>query len=407
MPVKPAPVKRANGTKWRVRFRLEGDANATSETFSTYEAAERFIDLGEKHTWAVARTMRHGAERDTLAIPTLATHFETHLKRLAAARTPGTIEGYRSEARRSWLPRFGHYPLDMITRDMIIEWVGWQRQQETQPSERARAKAIREGRPQPEPQLVRARTIEGYQRLLSSVLNSAVEDGILVRNVARGIALPSDDEDAEMVFLTTAEMSAILAQTPEAWKPLVALMAGTGLRWSEATALRSGDFDLDAAVPTVRVSRAWKRDKKVKGGAYLGSPKSKAGKRTVSLAPTTVRIVRASVEKAKGEQLVFQSSQGNRVRAQNFHPRVWHPAVIASGVEKRPRVHDLRHSHISHLIAQGVPLNVIQKRAGHEKITTTVDTYGHLMPDALADVALAAEFSLVGPPRPEVPQIEA
>lgn len=51
-------------------------------------------------------------------------------------------------------------------------------------------------------------------------------------------------------------------------------------------------------------------------------------------------------------------------------------------IGKTPRIHDLRHTHASWLIAAGAPLPDVQARRGHENITTTVDTYGHLLPDA-------------------------
>ena len=44
------------------------------------------------------------------------------------------------------------------------------------------------------------------------------------------------------------------------------------------------------------------------------------------------------------------------------------------------RFHDLRHTHVAWLIAGGAPLPHIQARLGHESITTTIDTYGHLLP---------------------------
>jgi len=68
--------------------------------------------------------------------------------------------------------------------------------------------------------------------------------------------------------------------------------------------------------------------------------------------------------------------------------------VAASGILKRPRVHDLRHTHASWLIHEGVPLPIIQRRLGHESIQTTVDTYGHIMPDAAAAAAGAVERAM-------------
>lgn len=48
---------------------------------------------------------------------------------------------------------------------------------------------------------------------------------------------------------------------------------------------------------------------------------------------------------------------------------------------KRIRVHDLRHSHASLLIEQGIQPNMVQDRLGHEKIETTLNTYSHLYPN--------------------------
>jgi integrase len=53
------------------------------------------------------------------------------------------------------------------------------------------------------------------------------------------------------------------------------------------------------------------------------------------------------------------------------------------------RFHDLRHTHVAWLVAGGAPLPHIQARLGHESITTTIDTYGHLLPigdELIADI---------------------
>ena len=61
-------------------------------------------------------------------------------------------------------------------------------------------------------------------------------------------------------------------------------------------------------------------------------------------------------------------------------------------LEKRPRIHDLRRTHAAWLIAAGRPLPSIQRRLGHESITTTVDTYGHLMVEVdTGDIAALSE----------------
>lgn len=100
------------------------------------------------------------------------------------------------------------------------------------------------------------------------------------------------------------------------------------------------------------------------------------------------------------DAFVFTNSRGGPVRHQAFHGGVWTPAVRAfagdtrrvqpqkrgrprvvwdaTGHGKRPRIHDLRHSFASWAIAAGHSLTAIQRTMGHETITTTSDTYGHL-----------------------------
>ena len=58
---------------------------------------------------------------------------------------------------------------------------------------------------------------------------------------------------------------------------------------------------------------------------------------------------------------------------------------------KKIRVHDLRHSHAAALIEMNVAPKLLQERLGHERIQTTLDTYGHLYPNAQAELARQLE----------------
>lgn len=86
-------------------------------------------------------------------------------------------------------------------------------------------------------------------------------------------------------------------------------------------------------------------------GVYLGSPKTRRGRRTVSLHDQVARVLPDVVAgKAPGE-LMFTSVQSSRVQDQHFRERVWHPALVRAGIGKTPRVHDLRHAHATWMIA--------------------------------------------------------
>ena len=383
MAAKVQPRARKDGSiSYRQPFRLTPSGAVTYETFDTYEDAARFGRLVDQVGGLTAREVRTRSTSSAEHIPTLATWLETHLTNLAASATPGTVADYRRMAARTWGPRLGPLPLDAITRGAVTAWVAWQRQQTT----------IRGRSYSP-------KSIGNAKCLLSSVLSAAVDAEMIPRNVAHGVPMPSDQERAEMTFLSHNELTTLLDATTPPWRPLVAFLAGTGCRFGEATALVGPDFDLNARQPVVRISRAWKKGAT---GVYLGSPKSARGVRTVTLPASLLPQLRALVT-AAGEGLVFTTATGARVQSQHFHRRVWAPALVRAGLPKRPRIHDLRHSHVAWLMAEGVSLPVIQRRLGHEDIRTTVNVYGHLAADAHAGAALAADVALTG----AFPQIEA
>ena len=56
----------------------------------------------------------------------------------------------------------------------------------------------------------------------------------------------------------------------------------------------------------------------------------------------------------------------------------------------RIRLHDLRHTHASHLLAAGVNVKIVSERLGHASVAFTLDTYGHVMPGQQASAAAAA-----------------
>jgi integrase len=211
------------------------------------------------------------------------------------------------------------------------------------------------------------------------------------------------------VFLTPDELRLILARVDQHYRPLVMFLARTGCRFGEATAVDVGSVDLEHA--TVRIDRAVKRS--AQGTFYIGSPKSRRSKRTITLDPQLVDALRPHVA-GRHTGLLFRTHEGQRVSHSNFYGRKWTAALDAASrcdthleepctcpgvLRRRPRVHDLRHSHASWLIAAGVPLPIVQARLGHESIKTTVDLYGHLAEDADRVAAEAMTMLDVNPGR--------
>lgn len=385
-------TNRTGAIAYQVRFRL---AKAqTSKTFVAREDAQTFaaiMDAGgveEALAWLDAR---NSGERSAYTWATWFDHYVTNLTGV----TKRTKADYRRDA-RNHLSSLDELPLNLITRAHAAAVVN------TMDAAGAAPK-----------------TIKNVAYMLASALAAAVEEGHLGRNPARKVRLPEakaiadDDDDGEDArFLTFEEFARLLAEVPEQWRPLVVFLVGTGLRWSEATALQARHVDLREGV--VRVRRAWKR---VPGeGFAIGPPKSAKSRRTVNAAVQAMTAVTPLL--GKPNELVFRTVTGKRVTHANFFNRVWRPAVVrasvctqhmpegcrcgtsrantcavhpgkgetvppcgcAGTINPRPRLHDLRHTHASWLISEGMSLEQVQDQLGHESILTTRKVYGHLLP---------------------------
>ena len=366
---------RADGSvAYRVMFRLDG--RQTSETFGDERAAKEFAALVDEIGGEAALRVRDARDDNASRLPTLAEWLEHHLDH-SPGITDGTKAEYRRLAARSWIPMLGHLPVDAVDRDAVARWV-----------ERQKRTLTRRGKP------TSAKSIKNMHALLSTIMASAVDAKLRPDNPCRGLGLPQGERE-EMCFLTHEEFMRILTHVPAHWKPLLVTLAGTGMRWGEATALQWGDVDLDGARPSIRVVRAWKHGETQR---VLGIPKTSRSRRTITLPPEVVDVLRPLRGVATATDLVFRGPRSGQVHHQSFR-RVWHAAVAASGIEKRPRVHDLRHSHASWLIAAHWPLPRIQRRLGHESISTTIDVYGHLSDDDEDLAALSVALS------PVVPQV--
>jgi integrase len=365
-----------SGDSWRVQYRVDGAL--TSTTLFDHDAAIEFAALVDRIGGKAARAVLLAREAAPAGMQTFAAYAAAYVARIDGI-TDGTRKDYAGMvARRLAGTPLGELPLVAVDRDSIVAW--------TRTLD------------------VATKTRRNYHALLSTVLAAAVDDGLIPSNPARGIHIKQAEPASTMVFLSPGEAAVLVSAIDPRYRALVVLLLATGMRWGEATALQVGDVDLDGAVPLLRVRQAWKRTGS--GAMELGPPKTRAGNRTVSLAPEVAATLRPLLEGRPHDAFVFTGSTGKPLRQSNFHRNVWTPAVRrlneSGALTKRPRIHDLRHTHASAQVAAGVPLNVIQRRLGHESITTTVDRYSHLAPDYLAVSAAASSAWLVN----VVPELE-
>lgn len=336
-----------------------------SATFDTREEADDFKGLVEKYGAARAVLIltgeRPAPSADAPTGPALAEYLDRHIDELTSA-SPATKENYRTYV-ESLRGSIGGRPLETVTARDIQTWVASMQQ------------AKKSGK-----------TIKNHLAFVAGALNRAVETGELASNPCKGVRGVTATRSVEPVFLTPEQVHGIADRVTPKYRPFVLWLAGTGMRFSEATALTVGDIDVAAG--TARVNKAWKR---VPGsGVELGAPKSRRSIRTVNFSP---KLLEGIDMDRPADELLFQSTVGTRVNIDTFRV-TWDVAV--KGVVPRPRIHDLRHTCASLMIAGGVPLPAIQAHLGHESIQTTVGTYGSLDRSAgeKAAAAIGAAFGV-------------
>jgi integrase len=259
------------------------------------------------------------------------------------------------------------------------------------------------------------KTLKNLHGLLSSILKEAVQEEppLRDRNPCDLTNLPRLDEDGvdddddggeHMEFLTPEEVEGIASccVRPED-RCLIRVKYATGMRWGEISALARRHLVTDnPAKPRVRIVRAWKRSPE--RGWYTGKPKSKRSRRTIRVSPGAWADLTAhGVHSLPSSALIFPGPNGGRMIYSTFYDR-WMLAVREAKKRgllpdfKNPTLHDLRHSHAAALLSAGHSLTYVQRRLGHESITTTSDRYGHLLPEADDAAMETIDRSLGGGP---------
>jgi integrase len=214
-------------------------------------------------------------------------------------------------------------------------------------------------------------------------LETAASEGLVSGDLTRTLVLPARRggrrwDVRERRSLSRDELARLLEEIPPGYEPLFALLASTGLRISEAIALRWCDLDLHASPSYLRVRQAI-----VKG--VVGAPKSRHGARTIPLTDDLSRHLRQlRAADAEAEDLVFRNRRGRPLQPNNLRNRVLAPAAARAGV---PGIglHTLRHTCASLLIERGTSPLRLQRWMGHHAAAYTLDTYGHLIDDELGD----------------------
>jgi integrase len=327
----------------------------------------------------------HCARRWRLRSPTdrtVAQQLQEHLETLRGNIEPNTLETYRHFARAYITPALGTVKLQDLTAGTLKGFY----------NRLAESGRRRDGGP------LAAKTVKHVHGVIYGMLASAVEQGILTRNVAAlRAARPAKVPRVERrVWEPEALRRFLEVMAADRLAALWQLDATTGLRRGELLGLSWSALDLDSGSLAV-VQRLIMVDGKPEIRLGTKTPKSA---RRIALDPATVAALRAHKRRQLEERLawgeawqdhglVFTREDGTPLRPA-FVSKAFARLATSAGLPSLT-LHGLRHSYATAGLAAGVPVKVMSERLGHANTAITSDLYQHVLPamDAAAAATVA------------------
>jgi len=318
--------------------------------------------------------------------------LEADIERRVAARTAGR---HRGIVERNIIPKIGHVPVRKLT-PAHIEAFEAELQREGWVKARAKKK-LTEGEEAlaKEKRGLSAQTVLHVHRTLSQALGHAVRLGVLFKNPARQVK-PPRPPSREIKIFDKGEIATVISAAKGTGLYVPVLVAvTTGVRRGELLALRWSDIDLKASTLTVNQSL-----ERIKGKFEFKAPKTKTSRRTISLPAVTVEALREHYRAQLEERLklglgrdhrglVFSRLDGQPLDADTLS-KSFRRLVVTARVTPIT-FHGLRHTHISHLLMEGVHVKVVSERAGHANVNITLGVYSAYIPNMQADAAIRVD----------------
>jgi len=335
---------RKRGRNYIITY-YEGDGRRRWETVGPNLHEARQV-LAER--MSERRTGKSRVPRDKMTVGELVKKWKENyltVQQQLGRLKPSTLRSYQSNLDGHIAPFFGAMPLSEVTLASVQQFI----------------KALLGKGLSP-------KTIGNVIVILKEMFKHAVQWGHLDANPVQYVERPRG-EDKEMDVFTPDEIRRMLDAQEEPLRTLLLTAVLTGMRQGELFALQWEDIDF--ARHQVHVRRSlWH--------GTLGTPKSRRSRRAIDMPPTLEQALQ-QLSTTRRSDFVFCSERGTPLDADNFRHREF-PAALRRAQLRRIRFHDLRHTYTSLLIAHGAHPKYIQAQLGHASIQTTLDRYGHLMP---------------------------
>ncbi len=225
-----------------------------------------------------------------------------------------------------------------------------------------------------------AKTVRNIHQIISSALNLAKRQRLIVNDPADGCALPRL-ERKEMKTLTKEQLAAFFREAKESGiYEMYYVELATGLRRGELLGLKWEDIDLERG--SLRVRRQVAR---INGEVTEAPLKTKNSYRTLPLADGTVAVLTEQKKKAGNSPWVFPSPTGGPISPDSVL-HMLHRVLDRAGLP-HIRFHDLRHTFATLALQNGVDIKTVSGMLGHFSAGFTLDTYAHVTTQAKKEAA--------------------
>jgi len=298
---------------------------------------------------------------------------------------PSTIAQY-DRVIRAWLvPNIGGVKVPALTPKLVTDLVELLRTQ--------KSSAGRKG--------LSPRSAQLAVGVLKSACAWALQNGYLSRNPLAGVQRPRGTATAMKCWSADEARSFLNATKDDRLAWAWALLLTRGLRRGELCGLRWPDVDLGGGVVSIVRTRIV-----VDGKPAESTPKTSAGRRTVSLDAQLVAPLRAHKARQASEKLaagpaydddgwLFCDELGTPYYPDSLS--TWFDRKVKELGLARIRLHDTRHTAASLMLASGVPVKVVAEMLGHASPTITLAVYAHVLPGMASEAGAALSASLLGP----------
>ncbi|MEH7457383.1 site-specific integrase [Bacillus sp. JJ1127] len=227
-------------------------------------------------------------------------------------------------------------------------------------------------------------TVRSIHQIVRTALAYAVRHEIVKKNVADVVSPPVAGADAKTVNTwTEEEVLRFLDHAKESRYYIAYLLAITcGMRKGEILGLQWKDIDFERR--TLSVNRSLSHITK-----EFHEPKTASGKRLIVLPDIVLQALKEHFERILKEKerygseykdydLVCPTSNGNPCNFRSL-TQLWKKLIKKSEVPDI-RFHDLRHTHATIMLKQGIHPKIVSERLGHKRVGITLDTYSHVVP---------------------------